>query len=172
MIQKDGNPAFFPSAANNILFPWFELRSAADRFVQLPCRHSKFVESSLHSSPPFPLSLLTDKSKMTLMIWAMAEGHCGPQHLATASPFPTEFRIRHAAFIFRPVKFIPGWILYFEGIGQSLERLMGFLAIFGGSMYLYFRGAKLAMYFSQNPHMWLCLLTSKLVHVLRISSLS
>lgn len=167
-------------------FPGLSSGSAAYRFIQLPwssCRHDKFVGSSLHPPPPshthpFLRPCRQTSQRWLLTIWATAEGHYGPQHLATASPSPTEFRIQHIGamgfhqYIFRPAKFIPEWILYSEGTGQSLERLMGFLAIFGGSMHLYFRGAKLAMYFSQNPHMWLCLLTSKLVQILRLSSLS
>lgn len=39
-------------------------------------------------------------------------------------------------------------------------------------MCFYFGGAKLVMYFSQDPHTRLSLLTSKLAHVLRLSSLS
>lgn len=167
-------------------FPGLSSGSAAYRFVRY---HGPHVDTtsllevafiSPHFPPPHPFLRPCQRTsqRWLLTIWATAEGHCGPQHLATASPFPTEFRIQHTGamgfhqYIFCPGKFIPGWILYSGGTGQSLERLTGFLAIFGGSMHLYFRGIKLAMYLFQSEPSHVALLTRKLVHVLRLSSLS
>lgn len=136
-------------------FPGLSSGSAADRFVQLPCRHGKFVESSLHSSPLlFPPSLLTEKSKMTLMIWAMAEGHCGPQHLATDYPFPVEFRIQHAdakGFHLPPSKIYPWMNSLFWGYETIPGKAHGLLSYLWGFYAPLFQGCKTSHVFQSEP---------------------
>lgn len=126
--------------------------------------------------PPHPFlrpCRQTDQ-RWLLMIWTTAEGHCGPQHLATASPFPTQFRIRHAGamgFHLLSSKIYPWMNSLFRGHWTIPGKTHGLLSYLWGFYAPLFQGCKTSYVFQSGPS-HVTLFTSKCVHVLRLSSLS